>query len=82
MESSFTEPETNIILYHTDQNREFSYGWVYETNECDEVIGLPGITAVKLWYLSVSVVDRGGATDIRLSGDRLITELNGVVKSS
>jgi hypothetical protein len=58
MESSFTEPETNILLYHTDQNQEFCYGWVYQTNECDEVIGLPGITAVKLYMVAVSVVDR------------------------
>ena len=38
----------NILLYHTDQNKEFSYGWVYETNKCDEVIGLPGITYI--WW--------------------------------
>jgi hypothetical protein len=42
---------------------------VYETNKCDEVVGLPGVTGVKLYMVAVS---GGGGRDIRLGGDKLI----------
>lgn len=46
---------------------------VYEANQCNKIIGLPGITGVKLYMIAVSVVDRvGGGMDMRLGGDRLI----------
>ena len=49
---------------------------VYETHKCpDTIVGLPGITGVKLYMIAVSMMDRsrgGGGMDIRLGGDRLI----------
>lgn len=47
---------------------------MYEiNNKCDEIIGLPSITGVKLYMIGVSMVDReGGGKDIRLGGEKLI----------
>jgi len=62
--------ESSSTAYHRIRNESFS---VYEANQCNKIIGLPGITGVKLYMIAVSVVDRvGGGMDMRLGGDRLI----------
>ena len=54
------------IHYRDDEIMDDVLGLpVYETNKCDEIIGLPGITGVKLYMIAVSMMDRGGGYTLR-----------------